>query len=109
MELLPFADHPTMSVAEFDRGVHRAHCDGCRVIPSGVAGIVFVTSGNRPGIAYRVTRTSCSCPAGKVGRPCKHIALAVFMKDMMGGFGAPAPAPANVTFIHTRNVPRPAA
>lgn len=115
MDLLPYANHPTMTVAEFDRGVHKAHLEGCRVVPSGVAGVVFVTSGTRPGISYRVTRRSCTCPAGQQGRPCKHVALAVFVADICGGVSRPA-AVNNVRFIHTRRLgtaettePKPAA
>lgn len=99
--------HPGMTARQFDQGVHRAHVEGLRVIPSGVAGIVFVTSGTKPGLCYRVTRRSCSCAAGSQGRPCKHRCLAVFVADCMGGVTRPMPA--NVIPFPVRTEPQTAA
>lgn len=107
MTLLPYANHPNFTVQQFDAAVDRAHRNDLRLIEV-VNGIAFVTSGSRSNRAHRVTRTTCTCEGHRhVGR-CQHRALCIFLADMMGGFGQPIPAP-NVTFIHRRNVPQPAA
>jgi hypothetical protein len=109
MDLLPVVNAPGMTIQQFDSAVDRAHREGLRVIPSGVAGVVFVTSASKPNLCYRVTRETCSCAAGRAGRPCKHRGLAIFMKDIMGGFGSPQSAPTTVRFIHRRSNPQTAA
>jgi hypothetical protein len=100
MTLLPVANHPNFTVAQFDTAVDRAHRNDLRVVEV-VKGVAFVTSGSRSNRLHRVTRTTCTCEGHKMRGRCAHRALCIFLCDMMGGF-ASASIPANVRFLHTR-------
>ncbi len=93
LTLLPVIDHPGFSIESFDTAVDRAHRNGLRVTEH-VGPVAFVTSASRPGRVHRVTRTSCDCEGHAAYGRCMHRALAIFLADVMGGFG-PAPVPAN--------------
>jgi len=73
--------HPNMDAKWFDMAVHRAHLNGCRVIPTGVAGVLFVTSGSS-NVTYRVTRTECCCEGHRRVGKCQHRALACAYADI---------------------------
>lgn len=107
MELLPAVNAPGMTITQFDSLAHKAHMLDLRVVEV-VNGVAFVTSASQPGRLHRVTRTTCDCPGHKHTGRCMHRALCVFLADIMGGFGRPAPV-APVTFIHRRSNPQTAA
>lgn len=77
----PAINHPGMTAAWFDAAVHRAICAGCRVIGTGVPGVLFVTSGSS-NLTYRVTRTDCGCQGHQELGRCQHRALAIATADV---------------------------
>ncbi len=77
--------------AQFDRAVHRAHCDGLRVEATDLPGQFAVTNPTT-GATYGTTRETCTCTAGQAGMPCKHVAAVVFELDVCEGRELPAPA-----------------
>lgn len=73
---------PTFRDAQqFDRAIQRAFDAGLRVEPTDRPDTFLVTNPVSAG-AYSTTRTSCSCRAGEVGTPCRHIAIVVFLLDV---------------------------
>jgi len=108
MNLLPAVDAPGMTIKQFDNLTHKAHMLDLRITER-VGPVAFVTSASHPGRVHRVTRFDCDCEGHRRWGRCSHRALCVFVFDIMGGFGSPRPAPANVSFIHRRTHPAPAA
>jgi hypothetical protein len=73
-------DAPGFSQDQFDRAMARAFVDDLRITPMrGNAFLVF-----RPGatMGQRVTRETCSCPAGEHDVPCKHRAVVIAHLDI---------------------------
>lgn len=71
------------------RTVDRALEEGVRLSPAGQPGAYRAT---RPGstASYTVTRTSCTCRSGSLGRTCKHRALVILLLSILD---APPRAP----------------
>lgn len=75
---------PGFTAEEFDRAIHRAFCEDLEVTPTTRRNVVAVASKRHPGVVYLTTRATCTCPAGRQGRGCKHRALAILMHDALG-------------------------
>src|SRR3954463_16734168 len=54
------------------RALDRALSNALDVLVEPISGGAFVESATKPGTLYAVSATSCSCPAGAKGQPCKH-------------------------------------
>jgi len=63
----------TMS-QRWSRALDRAIADGLDVLTCEATGQWFVESASRSGTVYEVSRTRCTCPAGRWGGICKHMA-----------------------------------
>lgn len=73
-------DAPGFDQDQFERAMARAFTDDLRLKPlRGRAFLVY-----RPGasVGQRVTRTTCSCPAGEHEVPCKHRAVVIAHLDV---------------------------
>lgn len=80
---------PGFSPESFDRAIKRAHDDGLTLEATDRGDCVLVSNPVN-GRTYTTSRRSCSCRAGQAGTPCKHIAYAVFMADIVGALPTPA-------------------
>ena len=72
-------DAPGFTQDQYERAIARALIDRLEIYDATDCHVVChrgATSG------YRVTRTSCDCPAGEVGMPCKHRAALIFHLDI---------------------------
>lgn len=72
-----------VSAAQFDAAVHRAYCEGLTVKPAATRGAVMVSNPTTRR-TYLTTRTTCTCPAGRQGRACKHQSFAIHLSDVCG-------------------------
>lgn len=86
-------DAPGFTVDTFDRAIYRAHNDGLTIAPTDRGDCVLVTNPTN-GASYTVSRSQCSCTAGRRGLGCKHRALAIFLADIMHALPRPAAAAA---------------
>ncbi len=63
---------------QFGRALGRALQDGIRVEDTAHAG-TWRTINPPSGRVYTTTCRSCTCTAGQVGTPCKHVAMVCFL------------------------------
>ena len=80
------------SAAQWARALDRALEEALDVLVEPVSGEAFVESGSRPGVLYAVSASSCSCPAGSRGIPCKHRACYLFQIGELPVDGEVSPA-----------------
>lgn len=101
------ATHPD-SVARWQSAYERAVAAGLMIRPGMFGSPLWtVTSKSRPDLVYAVSATICGCLAAEHGDPvCQHRALFRFVN---GTLPSAPDVPANVTWIHRRATPRPAA
>ena len=52
--------------------LRRAIDEAVDILTEPISGETFAESSNQPGVLYVVTRTSCTCAAGRQEKPCKH-------------------------------------
>ena len=73
-------DAPGFDQDRFDRAMARAFVDDLRLEPLGRGAFLV----HRPGATrgHRVTRETCTCPAGEHDVPCKHRALVIAHLDI---------------------------
>jgi hypothetical protein len=62
----------SVEAAKWARALDRALAEALDVLIEPISGEAFVESATRPGTLYAVSATSCNCPAGQQGIPCKH-------------------------------------
>ncbi len=74
---------PGFTEATFRQAVTRALAEKLYIGPTAMAGTVAVHNPTK-GMTYLVTRDSCTCRAGRFGRPCKHRAPAFWMFEVEG-------------------------
>lgn len=72
---------PGFTPRDFDRAIYRAHNENIRIEPSDMPAYVLAVNPNS-GATYTVSRSSCTCLAGRKGNACKHRALAIFLADV---------------------------
>ena len=73
-------DAPGFDQDRFERAMTRAFIDDLRLKPLG--GERFLVYHPNASMAHRVTRETCSCPAGQHDVPCKHRALVIAHLDI---------------------------
>jgi hypothetical protein len=73
----------------WEAALNRALEEALDVLVEPLSGQAFVESATTPGTLYIVTASSCSCPAGERGIPCKHAAA---YRAQTGLLALPAPA-----------------
>lgn len=80
---------PGFTSESLARAVGRALDQGVRLSPTGQPGTYRASRPSSTAI-YTVTRTSCTCRAASLGRPCKHRALVILVLSILD---APPRAP----------------
>jgi len=75
--------------AALDRAIEEA----LDVLIEPISGEAFVESATQPGLLYQVSASTCSCPAGRRGLPCKHRACYLAQIDEFPMAIAVAPSP----------------
>jgi hypothetical protein len=73
-------DAPGFDQDRFERAMTRAFIDDLRLKPIG--GETFLVYHPAASMGHRVTRETCSCPAGQHDVPCKHRALVIAHLDI---------------------------
>jgi len=64
------------SDAKFDEAISRAIASGLRAEKTSRPGTLDVFSGKN---VYQATTTTCTCKAGRFGKPCKHVAYVAYL------------------------------
>ena len=73
-------DAPGFDQDRFERAMTRAFIDDLRLKP--IPGGAFLVYHPAASLGHRVTRETCSCPAGQHDVPCKHRALVIAHLDI---------------------------
>ena len=73
-------DAPGFDQDRFERAMTRAFIDDLRLKP--IHGGAFLVYHPAASLGHRVTRETCSCPAGQHDVPCKHRALVIAHLDI---------------------------
>lgn len=73
-------DAPGFDQDQFERAMTRAFIDDLRL--KSLGGDAFLVFHPSASMGHRVTRETCSCPAGQHDVPCKHRALVIAHLDI---------------------------